>query len=248
MDEQLGLLVNLQAVDGTIHRLETSRADLDSGIEKLRDYFNREAEDFNRLNQELEANRKELRSRERKLQLTEDNLVHYEQKIYSVKSQKEMKAVDHEIKAAREEKEKLEESILYLLEAIDELSVKVTAEEEKLNQAKAKLKQEEENYKERLAWFNQSLESNKEKREEVLGRIRPENLSLYERLQTNRSNLAVVSIHGGACGGCFMTLPPQVVNEVKANSSILRCQSCTRILYWDENKEQVISNQVIGDR
>lgn len=237
MNEQLELLVRLQAIDHAVQKLNASRTNLESEIKKMRDGFTREAEDFNRLNQELEESKKNLRSEERTLQQVGDNLAHYEKKIYSVKSQKEMEAVDHEIKAAREEKGKLEESILYLFEAVDKLSAKVKAEEEILSQARVKLEKGEKNYKKQLAQINKSLKSDKVERENIMGSVRPDTLSLYEKLRINRNNLAVTSILGGACGGCFMTLPPQVVNEVKPNSSIIRCQSCTRILYWDGKEE-----------
>ncbi|MCK4597869.1 hypothetical protein KAU04_07495 [bacterium] len=40
-----------------------------------------------------------------------------------------------------------------------------------------------------------------------------------------------------ACGGCFKTLPPQKIQEVRRTDSILTCENCGRILYWDENLE-----------
>ncbi|NIN67237.1 MAG: nucleic acid-binding protein, partial [Anaerolineae bacterium] len=38
----------------------------------------------------------------------------------------------------------------------------------------------------------------------------------------------------GTCQGCHMTLPPQVVSEVKQNDCIITCGECDRILYFQE--------------
>ncbi|MDD5756941.1 MAG: C4-type zinc ribbon domain-containing protein [bacterium] len=35
-----------------------------------------------------------------------------------------------------------------------------------------------------------------------------------------------------SCGGCHMTLPPQVVNEVRKLDRLVLCESCSRILFW----------------
>ena len=57
-------------------------------------------------------------------------------------------------------------------------------------------------------------------------------LDLYRRLLTGRKGLAVVGIKNGTCQGCFLSLPPQLVQEVRRQDRILTCSHCQRILFW----------------
>ncbi|MBU1925891.1 MAG: hypothetical protein KKB82_08245, partial [Candidatus Omnitrophica bacterium] len=67
--------------------------------------------------------------------------------------------------------------------------------------------------------------------------IKPEILTLYERILENKGELAIVPVKGEACAGCFMAVRPQVLNELKLGK-LLTCETCSRILYvaGDENK------------
>ncbi|MBU2063647.1 MAG: hypothetical protein KKF93_04550, partial [Candidatus Omnitrophica bacterium] len=67
--------------------------------------------------------------------------------------------------------------------------------------------------------------------------IKPEILTLYERILENKGELAIVPVKNEACSGCFMAVRPQVLNELKLGK-LLTCETCSRILYvtGDENK------------
>jgi predicted nucleic acid-binding Zn-ribbon protein len=62
-----------------------------------------------------------------------------------------------------------------------------------------------------------------------------ETLAVYQRIVENRDGLALVPIVGNACGGCFMNVPPQVVNKIKMYDEIVRCEICARLLYLQED-------------
>jgi uncharacterized protein len=41
-------------------------------------------------------------------------------------------------------------------------------------------------------------------------------------------------VTSGTCGGCHMTIPPQLYNILIRGNSIESCPNCHRIIYWDE--------------
>jgi hypothetical protein len=49
-----------------------------------------------------------------------------------------------------------------------------------------------------------------------------------------RDGLALVPLVSDACGGCHRRLPPQVINQVYLKADLVTCESCNRILYFDE--------------
>ena len=62
-------------------------------------------------------------------------------------------------------------------------------------------------------------------------------LNRYERIRKARTP-AVVPLNEEVCGGCFMSVRPQVVNEIMANDKVHTCQHCGRLLYFPGNLPQ----------
>lgn len=57
----------------------------------------------------------------------------------------------------------------------------------------------------------------------------------FNALRGRYSNgLAVVTITRNACGGCYNTVPPQVMIEITQNKEIIACENCGRVLISDE--------------
>ncbi|MDE6719609.1 MAG: nucleic acid-binding protein, partial [Treponemataceae bacterium] len=52
-----------------------------------------------------------------------------------------------------------------------------------------------------------------------------------------RNSEGIVAVKGGVCGGCHMILPAQFANEVHDGEKILFCPYCSRILFYQETKE-----------
>ena len=58
-------------------------------------------------------------------------------------------------------------------------------------------------------------------------------LAIYDRIRKGGRTLAVVRLSKGACGGCFLEIPPQRASEVRRSDRIIPCESCGRILVWN---------------
>ena len=56
-----------------------------------------------------------------------------------------------------------------------------------------------------------------------------------EKILQNKQGLAVVPVQVSSCGGCFMNVPAQVINEMKKHENLVFCEMCARILYLEED-------------
>jgi predicted nucleic acid-binding Zn-ribbon protein len=83
-----------------------------------------------------------------------------------------------------------------------------------------------------LAVLQESLAERRQSREEAVQLLERPVIDLYTRLLNGRKGLAVVGIRNGSCQGCFLSLPPQLIQEVRRNDRVLTCSHCQRILYW----------------
>ena len=52
----------------------------------------------------------------------------------------------------------------------------------------------------------------------------------FDQLARAKGGVADVTVQRGACGGCFNSLPPQFVNEVRKTEKLNYCESCGRII------------------
>jgi len=58
---------------------------------------------------------------------------------------------------------------------------------------------------------------------------------VYERIHKGLADgKAVAAVKAGACQGCLMAVPPNVINLLMMPGQLVICQSCSRIQYLDE--------------
>ena len=74
-------------------------------------------------------------------------------------------------------------------------------------------------------------------KEIVEKKLTNQQINSYHRIRSAKKGKAVASCNGGVCSGCFSFLPPQKVVEIRSMKKIYHCESCGRILVWDNNQE-----------
>ncbi len=67
-----------------------------------------------------------------------------------------------------------------------------------------------------------------------LDQVRNDLRALYERYYEKYHDRAIVSVKGGVCQGCFVTIPPMRLDIIRRMDSIEFCESCGRILIWED--------------
>jgi len=161
----------------------------------------------------------------------------YANQQLQTRKNEEYRALAHEIEGCKEGIVKIEDQEIELMEqtevALKEVAVatKQAAEAKKLLDEQAgQLNAREENLKKELA----KLEAN---REELASAVDESSRSRYERLMKNKGDTAVVGVEHGVCGGCHMKLPTQIVVTCQAQSELVPCNNCGRILYYTRDMD-----------
>lgn len=231
MNEQIQLLISLQEKDTVISELNEIIKKLPLRLEQWKQDYKVKEDQLSQMQKEKEGIEKDLRGKERNLQIIEDDLKKFRKRIYEVKTQKEMISLDNEINKSEEEKGKLEEDILKLFEANDELSNETNSLSIELKKELAEIKKEEEEANRKIELNTDKLNISTDQRKEISEKIAKETLALYEKIRAAKNNLAIVPVKDNTCQGCFVKLPPQIINEVKGAAHMVRCEGCVRILY-----------------
>jgi uncharacterized protein len=235
--EQLEVLLRLQTVDMDLAELESRRESLPEKIEAMSREKESSLEDVAEREAALDETRKARSRRERDLEDANAKINDLRSKQLVIKTNAEYAALTHEIEFVKQEIEDIEESVLSLLEETEKQSAG-------LDEARTAAKEEAVSIDARIA----ELEGELGRLDEEIAVKRDERLRLskhvdsvllnrYDRILASKGDCAVVCVSGGACSGCYKSLPPQTLLEVKRAKDLIECEGCGRILYWSLEKD-----------
>ena len=186
---------------------------------------------------QLESDRKKL---ELDVEAKKQQIEKYSLQQFQTKKNEEYRALAHEIELCKQAIVKLDDQQLELMEQAEGVQKEVQSANQALAEARrvtdgqiADLAKREENLKKDLA----ALESN---RAELLAAVEPSAASRYERLLKNKGATVVVGVQHGVCGGCHMKLPAQILVTCQAQSEIVTCINCGRILYYTRDMDLAV--------
>ena len=236
MDPHLEKLLRLQEVSLVIEDLNRQLSSFPSRLQDLEQSLARRRADLAKSGDELASQHKERRKLEGDLQSIEAKISKYQGQLMEVKTNKEYTAMLHEIEGTKSEKDAVDTRILQAMEASDVLEMgirqkeKVLSEETKSVGASQALLQAEQ----------RDLESRKAKAEEerrgIEAQIPADMVAEFNRVSRSRGGLAVARVVQGLCQGCSVRIQPRVVQLIRRDEGILRCESCKRFLYYLEEK------------
>jgi len=237
MKQRLILIYDLSKIDKELAEIEEMRGDLPTEIEKLVEAI-----------QQKEEILKEITSELRDVESTETQLVMENEKLTQrinkndgilrtggVKSNIEYNALAREIDDAYL---KLEQNESVLRKEIrvrkSELETRTDELQREVDELNGLLQEKESELAELNRQTEQDENKLKRQREELVSRMEAEDISLYERVNSAKFGDAVAIVRKGSCLGCYNSIPPQRVIEIKSGKRFFNCESCGRILIAEE--------------
>jgi uncharacterized protein len=232
VEGQLGLLVKLQELELAIKQFEAAISakphELDPLIYALDDARASAATHRKDLDN-LDKQRRQLEST-----VTEEqfNLQKAQRKLLEVKTNKEYSAMVAEIEAFKRKISGHEDAVLHIMELTELRKQELQELERRVKEADQQLAEGRQRNESELAVLQDTVAGRRQAREAAMQQLERPVMDLYTRLLATRKGLAVVGIKNGTCQGCFLALPPQLMQEVRRNDRVLTCSHCQRILYW----------------
>jgi predicted nucleic acid-binding Zn-ribbon protein len=233
MDQHLQRLSDLQALDTRIAAFERKLEAIPGRVQAIHDAEEQGRTGLEALRAKLTGVRKDRRSREKDLEQNASEKTKRDTKLYEVKTNKEYSAVLGEIETLKVERGRIEEEILALMEAEDQLDHQSADAQKRLAAQTVDFTAQKAAALEEQRALEADLAIVQAERESLARDIPRDLLAQYNRLLRGRGGLAVSVVGAnGICSGCRVSLTPQRFNEVRQSSQILPCESCGRILYY----------------
>jgi predicted nucleic acid-binding Zn-ribbon protein len=229
--DQLRFLVELQGLDAQIWRLQR---ELQAKPQEIADRKHQVQKILQQV-QGLEGQVKTLEVKRNQMEMDlgdkENQIKKLQTQLFQVKTNKEYSAMTKEIEGFKADKSVLEEEILNFMEEIDRVKGHLGQERETLKAKESESTAEVARLEQESRQIQSSIQELQGQRSALIPKVDPPVLSRYERILQRKEGLALVPVRGDACGGCHMTLPPQMINEIQMGTRLIGCESCTRILY-----------------
>lgn len=231
MDERIENLVKLQelelqrnrisqevrALPGEIARAEAALAAAQSRSAEISAALAREESLRTRLEREIDEHRKKA--------------ARFRAQLDSVKTPAQAEAIEHEVKFASAEADRLEEEEFASLERSEAHEPELARARAQVESLAADADTVRASIAQRQHVLMDEISALDAAREEVRQRIEPEWLARFDRLASTRGT-AVVRAENQQCTGCRMGVRPQSWNELR-EGRLLTCDSCSRMIYWD---------------
>ncbi len=236
MIESIQKLIALQDVDNKIRQYKSILEKTKLEISELEISAVKSQEEYDLLLQQMEESQKQRRQKERDLEVKEGDLKKYKGQLFQIKTNREYEAMLEEIATCETDIGLLEEGILQFMEEGDSLKSKSQEKKKQVDKEKEEFQLFMVEKRKETADKEKTVKEEEDQRPKLLEGLEENIVIEYEKLLETRNGQVVVTAKDGTCSGCFVSMRPQMFEEMKRNDKIYYCPSCNRFLYWDHNR------------
>jgi hypothetical protein len=231
-------LIELQNADREILRLKDEIAALPRRVAAIEEKLSGTKAVLEKAKTAVKADEASRRKYESAIQDLQQKISKYRDQSLEVKTNEQYKALLHEIQFAEQDIRGNEDKILELMVNAEAREKDVKAAEIELKAETAEIEKEKTIARERTAEDEKQLAEWNAKREQKRGAVSADLLRHYDRVSKFRRT-GLAEVRDQKCMGCQVMLRPQTFNEVRGGTIVI-CESCQRILYFDPATEIVL--------
>ena len=232
MSEDLQTLIQLQQLDTRMFELRRRVLSIPDEIESQAESLQECRDAVDELRDQAGQKVRLQRQLEGEVELLQQKLSRYQEQLMDVKTNREYRAMRHEIADVRAQISNQEDEILEIMLALDELEDQ-TREASRRAEERASEVSSRQKELESFAARSESNMAGFEAERGQLERDLPESLlERYRKLASVNNGQALAEVSGQSCRACNVKLRPQLFTEVKTGLKVLTCETCNRILYY----------------
>ncbi len=224
--EVQGLDVRLAAHDRELARVPGALAGIDGEIEAAKAHVKA-------VEEELRETAAERRRAETDLEDAEANVEKYNDQLLGARSNDEYKGLQKQIENTKTRIGTIEDQILALMEKADELDKTLADHKRTFSERSAVLEVRKTDIRSQARQKEEQRNQLRKRRATAFAGLSDEIAARYERLRGARQGIAVVPVRDERCAGCNVRLRPQLLEEIHAGHTILACETCARILFFE---------------
>jgi len=204
-------------------------------LEELSESLNEKKYDITNFKTQLEVDDMKIKRLNHKLKEINFQIKDINSKLYSgdISNVKKLTKLQKEETDLKQEKEKLENEILELMENVETNTKELYNSEKTYEQLQTKYKNSEKDNIKILNDIKEQIKELENKVQKLKSTLDDEILSKYENLKTKKTK-PISKLDDDKCTGCHMSIPSVVVSKVKKGKEVVYCDNCGRMLYYEQ--------------
>ncbi len=238
MNQELKKIIELAKIDCEIDSFGPKEESLKSELNKLVDKSNGIKAKIEELTEEAKECKFKAAKHDTHLKELSSKLSDISKKSSSLKTEREIKALQIEEEIAKEQVAFANEEIARL----DTVEHAKKDEAKKLEDSLGEIDEQIKSFEASLAGDLKNLEAAKKdvyaKKDKLVFEINPKVYSFYQKIKRWAGSTTVVPVVGKACTGCNIQITDNDYRKVIRSEEIMTCPSCGRILYLGESEAQ----------
>ncbi len=240
-------LRELQDILARKNRLELEISEAPKFLVKQEELLTGYKTNYIKKNEEYEEIRKTIGALKAELFETEQKLERAEKGMDGVTTQREYDALDREIQDATKKENELRKEILKTETAYKRLDDEIKEEEALIEQQEADLHERKFVLEKEIVEKQNELTVLAEGEQRIAPGLDSDTLFKFDRIIRNKQGVGIVPVQGNVCMGCHMILSAQFAIDVREGKNIMYCPYCSRILYYQENEEEMTEEMLYDD-
>jgi predicted nucleic acid-binding Zn-ribbon protein len=229
--EVLNTLVKIQRLDSDIEQTQQK-------IETIPDKISALEKEVKKAEQSLQEKKKRVKDISKEYKIKEGDIAANETKIeklnsqtFAVKTNEEYRAILHEVDFLKKENKQIEDEMITMLEEEEKLKSTLDAFEKETAEMVSEQTKKIEDLKQNRETLLTNVQTMKGEFDQHFKQLPEDAQQLYEKIKKVRGK-AVCLVEDETCTGCYASLTPQFMNELKKKEEILLCAHCGRILIF----------------
>lgn len=231
MNINISIMIDLQKTWDEMASFQYEAERHGKSILHWREQARKAAGDVDALRGEIKKLSAHIKERELELGDSEAQIKKLEARRGLIKTEKELKALEHELALVSDTKGNVEEELLNDMDRLEslekDLAVKVAENDAVQAQAKNDIAMLEEKTASCLGRAKELLDRFNVRIEDLQADLR----SKFRKIITAKDGKAIARLTDNNCGACNTSIPVQMAIEASRNEKIMNCTNCGRFLY-----------------
>lgn len=231
MLKTLKILVEMQNFDDQIGEKNILKESLPKQLDKLFTNMDTAKNNYNLVKEEIDKILVTSKKKELEQQSNNQQIDKYENQLLLIKTNKEYKALNSEIKNLKDKNSEIDTQLIELMEAESEMKKELEEKTHELKKAENDIKEQEDAIKNEIKKVDADIESLKEARNKIASQLPVSIIKKYGSLikHKNRKAVAHITSHKG-CSCCGFIIRPQSLIDVNRQDKLIYCENCGRII------------------
>jgi uncharacterized protein len=226
---------NIRRMEREVSRMEPERQELKTKASLAQTHL----ENAKTHVRQIESSRKDL---ELEVEAKKEQIARYANQQMQTRKNEEYRALAHEIQTCKDAIFKIENQEIELMEQAEAGQKEIVRANQAVNEARKLLEEQVAQLDAREKNLRNDLAELQKNRGDIASAVSEAERGRYERLMRSKGESVVVGVEHGVCGGCHMRLPPQILVACKAESELVTCSNCARILYYTPDMDLAVAD------